>query len=141
MMPRQLPSSLAPPRWHSSMTMKSKKSGGYSPKYGEGWPSFGGPLMKVWKMVKNRLAFFGTLPFLRMSSGLIRTMASSGNEEKLLFRLAAHSPTRGTRVVPALCRVRVEWESVLLDPQPSLLTLRRRCPVFVRMIHRYYAAV
>ena len=23
--------------------------------------------MKVWKMVKNRLAFFGTLPFLRMS--------------------------------------------------------------------------
>ena len=27
-MPRQLLSSLAPPRWHSSMTMKSKKSGG-----------------------------------------------------------------------------------------------------------------
>jgi hypothetical protein len=24
--------------------MKSKKSGGYSPKYGEGFPSFGGPL-------------------------------------------------------------------------------------------------
>src|ERR1035438_9854003 len=82
MMPRQLLSSLAPPRWHSSITMKSKKSGGYSPKYGEGLPSFGGPLMKVWKMVKNRLAFFGTLPFLRMSSGVIRTMASSGNEEK-----------------------------------------------------------
>ncbi len=29
-MPRQLLSSCAPPRWHSSMTMKSKKSGGYS---------------------------------------------------------------------------------------------------------------
>ena len=27
---------------------------------------------------------------------------------------------------PALCRVRVEWESVLSDQQPSLLTLRRR---------------
>ena len=27
-MPRQLLSSFAPPRWHSSMTMKSKKSGG-----------------------------------------------------------------------------------------------------------------
>ena len=38
--------------------MKSKKSGGYSPKYGEGSPSFGGPLMKVWKMVKKRLPFF-----------------------------------------------------------------------------------
>jgi hypothetical protein len=25
------------------MTMKSKKTGGYSPKYGEGLPSFGGP--------------------------------------------------------------------------------------------------
>src|SRR5216683_5389472 len=33
---------------------------------------------------------------------------------------------------PALGRVRVKWMSVLLDPQPSLLTLRRRCPVFVR---------
>lgn len=49
-MPRQLLSSFAPPRWHSSMTMKSKKSGGYSPKYGDGTPSFGGPLMNVWKM-------------------------------------------------------------------------------------------
>src|SRR5205809_4088344 len=77
--PRQVLSSLAPPRWHSSITMKSKKSGGYSPKYGEGLPSLGGPLMNVWKIVKNRLAFFGTLPFLRMSSGLIRTSASSGN--------------------------------------------------------------
>ena len=42
---------------------------------------------------------------------------------------------------PAQSRVRVEWESVLLDPQPSLLTLRRRYSVLVRMIHRYYAAV
>ena len=31
--------------------------------------------------------------------------------------------------------------SVLLDQRPSLLTLRRRFPVFVRMIHRYYATV
>ena len=46
-MPRQLLSSFAPPRWHSSMTMESKKSGGYSPKYGDGLPSFGGPLMNV----------------------------------------------------------------------------------------------
>src|SRR2546425_6769989 len=67
------------------MTMKSKKSGGYSPKYGDGLPSFGGPLINVWKMVKNRLPFFGTLPFLRMSSGAIRTMASSGKAEKALY--------------------------------------------------------
>src|SRR5260370_14207329 len=41
----------------------------------------------------------------------------------LLVRTLAHPwDTR----CPALCRVRVEWESVLLDPQPSLLTLRRR---------------
>src|SRR5262249_7105369 len=32
--------------------------------------------------------------------------------------------------------VRVEWESVLLEPPPSLLTLRRRYSVFVRMIPR-----
>ena len=55
----------------------------------------------------------------------------------LLVRTLAHP--WGTRS-PALCRVRVEWESVLLDQQPSLLTLRQRCSVFVRMIHRYYAA-
>jgi len=42
---------------------------------------------------------------------------------------------------PARSRVRVEWKSVLLDPQPSLLTLRQRRSVFVRVIHRYYAAV
>jgi hypothetical protein len=42
---------------------------------------------------------------------------------------------------PALCRERVKLMSVLLDQQSSLLTLRRRSPVFVRMIHRYYTAV
>src|SRR5438309_1856272 len=56
------------------------------------------------------------------------------------YGLSAPSPTRGTRK-PALCRVRARWKSVLLDQQPSLLTLRRQCPVFVRMIPRYYAAV
>jgi len=33
-------------------------------------------------MVKNTLAFFGTLPFLRMLSGLMRAKASSGNAAK-----------------------------------------------------------
>src|SRR5690242_3003261 len=41
----------------------------------------------------------------------------------------------------ALCRVRAGLMSVLLDQRPSLLTLRRRFPVFVRMIHRYCSAV
>ena len=41
----------------------------------------------------------------------------------------------------ALCRVRVGLMSVLLDQRPSLLTLRRRLLIFVRMIHRYYSAV
>ncbi len=62
------------------MTMKSKKSAGYSPKYGA--PP--GPLMKVWKMVKKMLPFFGTRPFLRMSPGSMRTRASSGKAEKAL---------------------------------------------------------
>src|SRR5215472_9324233 len=41
----------------------------------------------------------------------------------------------------ALCRVRVWLTSVLLDRRPSLLTLRQRSSVFVRMIHRYYSVV
>lgn len=84
--------------------MKSKKSGGYSPKYGDGWQSLGGPLMKVWKIVKKMLPFFGTLPFLRMSSGATRTIASSGNEEKALkawfakILRSARNRMRGLRV-------------------------------------------
>jgi hypothetical protein len=38
--------------------------------------------MKVWKMVKKMLPFFGTLPFLRMSSGAMRTSASSGRPRR-----------------------------------------------------------
>src|SRR6266481_8624352 len=41
----------------------------------------------------------------------------------------------------ALCRVRAGLMSVLLDQRPSLLTLRRRFPAFVRVIHRYSSAV
>jgi hypothetical protein len=37
---------------------------------------------------------------------------------------------------PAQCRVRVRGKSVLLDQQPSLLTLRGRTAVVVRVIHR-----
>src|SRR4030095_10684729 len=41
----------------------------------------------------------------------------------------------------ALCRERAGLMSVLLDQRPSLLTLRRRFPTFVRVIHRYSSAV
>src|SRR5216683_7895994 len=40
--------------------------------------------------------------------------------------LSAHSPTRGTRAVPLYVGYVSNEESVLLDQQPSLLTLRRR---------------
>src|SRR5208337_1524256 len=42
---------------------------------------------------------------------------------------------------PALRRVRVRLTDVLLDQRPSLLILRQRLPVLVRMIHRYSATV
>src|SRR6516165_10844104 len=41
----------------------------------------------------------------------------------------------------ALCRERAGLMSVLLDQRPSLLTLRRRSPAIVRMIHWYCTAV
>ena len=65
--------------------MKSKKSGGYCPKYGAGCPSGPVPDMNVWKIVKKMLAFVGTLPDLRMESGAIRMRASSANEENELY--------------------------------------------------------
>ena len=52
---------------------------------------FRGPLMNVWKMVKNTLAFFGTLPFVRIISGLIRAKASSGNAANDVKSLKAWS--------------------------------------------------
>jgi hypothetical protein len=53
-------------------------------KLGAGLPSASVPLMKVGKIVKKMLPFFGTRPFLRISSGEMRTSASSGNAEKAL---------------------------------------------------------
>src|ERR1035438_9921483 len=56
------------------------------------------------------------------------------------YRLSVRSPTR-THADPLSVGYVPDGRSVLLDQQPSLLTLRQRCSVFVRMIHRYYAAV
>src|SRR5450759_3803408 len=64
--------------------MKSKKSAGYSPNYGSGFPSLSVPLIKVWKIVKKILPLIGTLPFLLISFGLIRIRASSGKAENAL---------------------------------------------------------
>ena len=41
-------------------------------------------VIKDWKMVKKILPLIGTLPFLLISLGLIRTNASSGKDEKEL---------------------------------------------------------
>src|ERR1035438_7575728 len=42
---------------------------------------------------------------------------------------------------PALCRVGVGLNDVLLGPHPFLPRLRRRSLFFVRLVHRYYGAV
>src|ERR1035437_9693441 len=56
-------------------------------------------------------------------------------------RCLAHTRQLLGHAYLALCRARVESMSVLLDQRPSLLTLRRRFPAFVRMTHRDYGAV
>src|SRR5260370_34462528 len=43
--------------------------------------------------------------------------------------------------LPALCRVHVRLNDVLLRLCPSLPNLRRRSPSFVRLAHRYYSTV
>ena len=45
--------------------------------------------MKVWKIVKKMLPFFGALPFFLISSGAMRTSASSGKAEKALYAWSA----------------------------------------------------
>src|SRR5712692_3434495 len=41
----------------------------------------------------------------------------------------------------ALCRLRVGWRDVLLDPRSSLPNLRQRLSALVRLVHRYYTEV
>src|SRR5271157_3513455 len=43
--------------------------------------------------------------------------------------------------LPALCRVHVRLNDVLPRLCPSLPSLRRRSPSFVRLVHRYYGTV
>src|SRR5450631_4304162 len=43
--------------------------------------------------------------------------------------------------LPALCRVHVRLDDVLLRLCPSLPSLRRRLPFLVRLVHRYYGTV
>src|ERR1044071_4889316 len=58
-----------------------------------------------------------------------------------LLRCFAHTRQPLGYASLALCRVRAGLMSVLLDQRPSLLTLRERLPILVRMIHRYCSAV
>src|SRR5580704_16837735 len=70
-------------------------------------------------------------------------MVEQGGELHLLISPCCfpHASQPLGHALPALRRVRVRLTSVLLDQRPSLPTLRRQFPVFVRMVHRYYSAV
>src|SRR5688572_9622221 len=70
-------------------------------------------------------------------------MVEQGGELHLLLFPCCFAHTRQSlgHACLALSRVRAGLKSVLLDQRPSLLTLRRRVPAFVRMIHRYCSAV
>src|SRR5438876_71256 len=64
--------------------------------------------------------------------------------EPLLFpfpRHPAHAAQSLGHPFPALCRLDVGLRVVLLGLPPSLHHLRQRFPFFVRLLHRYYAAV
>src|SRR5580693_3175335 len=53
----------------------------------------------------------------------------------------SHTAQSLGHLFPALCRVGVGWNDVLLGPRPFLPRLRRRLLFFVRLVHRYYGAV
>src|SRR5438045_7331740 len=70
-------------------------------------------------------------------------MVEQGGELQPLVLLCCLPHTRQPlgHASPALRREHVGLSSVLLDQRPSLPTLRKLVIVFVRMVHRYYAAV
>jgi len=65
-----------------SMTMKSKKSGGYSPKSGDGRSSFGGPLSERLEDGEEDAAILGHPALLADVVRGDRTIASSGNARR-----------------------------------------------------------
>src|ERR1700683_1211429 len=56
-------------------------------------------------------------------------------------RHSAHAAQSLGHLFPALCRTGAELRVVLLGPPPSLRRLRRGSPLFVRLLHGYYATV
>src|SRR5450631_3988303 len=58
-----------------------------------------------------------------------------------LFCYLPHTVQPLGHALPALCRVHVWWNDVLLGLHSSLPNLRRRWSFFVRLVHRYYNAV
>src|SRR5208283_2483214 len=53
----------------------------------------------------------------------------------------SHTAQSLGHLFPALCRVGVGWNDVLLGPRPFLPRLRRRFLLFVRLVHRSYGVV
>jgi len=77
------------------------------------------PHRSVWARLRIRL-----LPRMRGGKGCLpHTMQSLGH------------------AFPALCRVHVRLNGVLLSLRPSLPGLRRRPSFVVRLVHRYYGTV
>jgi len=70
-------------------------------------------------------------------------MVKQGIERFLLPFLCRFSHTNQPmgHAVLALCRVHVRRNDVLLRLCPSLPNLRRRLPLLVRLVHRYYGTV
>lgn len=58
-----------------------------------------------------------------------------------VLRCFAHTRQPAWPALPARCPARVRLLRVLLGQRPSLNSLRRRSPAFVRLFRRYYAAV
>jgi len=59
----------------------------------------------------------------------------------ILPRCFAHTFQPAWPALPTQCPARVRLSRVLLGQQPSLHSLRRWCPAFVRLLRWYYAAV
>ncbi len=103
--------------------------------------------MKVWKIVKKMLPFFGTFPFLRIDAGSILTSASSGNAENELnawfarMFLSARKRMRGLRETYAVSELvedrfqrlwksfYASWKAMNVFPVPVASVSRMRsCP-------------
>ena len=89
-----------------------------------------------WSSCRGRDADYSTPPAQIRTSALTHTALTEDAGRQAKSCSLPHTAQSLGHAFPALCRVHVRWNDVLLSLRPSLPNLRGRWPFVVRLVHR-----